>query len=309
MRPRPPQNIVASVRQRLLNLAREQGKEFQFILIRYASERLLHRLSLSKYADEFLLKGAMLFVVWRGDIHRPTLDLDLEARGERTPEYLERVFRDLCRIEDSGDGLTFNPASVQIAPMRELQRYPGFRIHLTAFLGGARIPLQIDIGYGDAVVPGPVVAEYPTLLDHASPVLKVYPMETVVAEKFQAMVLLGMVNSRMKDFYDLWVLARSFEFEGTDLSRAIRATFERRQTQIPVELPVALTPEFHEDPGKTRAWNAFLKKSRLLEAPPALSEVCEFLTGFLMPPSEAAAAGLEFGAHWAPVGPWERKAP
>jgi hypothetical protein len=177
-----------------------------------------------------------------------------------------------------------------------------------ASLGAARIPLQIDIGYGDAVIPGPVVAEYPTLLDHASPVLKVYPMETVVAEKFQAMVLLGMVNTRMKDFYDLWVLARSFEFHGADLSRALRATFERRQTRLPTEAPAALGPEFHDDPGKTRAWDGFLKKSRLMDEPPALSEVCGLLTVFLMPPTEAAAAGLGFEAHWVPAGPWEPRA-
>ncbi|HEY9422197.1 MAG TPA: nucleotidyl transferase AbiEii/AbiGii toxin family protein [Thermoanaerobaculia bacterium] len=304
MRPRPPQNIPASVRQRLLNLAREQGKELQFVLIRFASERLLYRLSLSAYSDEFLLKGAMLFVVWRDDTHRPTLDLDLEARGERTPEYLRRVFQDLCGIEDSGDGLIFDPASIRIDPMKEFQRYPGFRIHLTASLGVARIPLQIDIGYGDAIVPRPVEVQYPTLLDHAAPVLQVYPMETVVAEKFQAMVLLGMVNTRMKDFYDLWVLARSFEFRGADLSRSIHATFERRQTRLPAVTPVALGPEFHEDPGKNRAWSAFLKKSRLLEEPPALSEVCGLLSSFLIPPTKAASAGLGFEAHWVPTGPW-----
>jgi predicted nucleotidyltransferase component of viral defense system len=304
MRPRPPQNVAASVRQRLLNLPRERGEEFQFVLNRYASERLLHRLSLSPYSNEFLLKGATLFAVWKGEAHRPTLDLDLEAWGERAPEYLQRVFQDLCAIESAEDGLTFDPASLRIQAMKELQRYPGFRVHLTAFLANAKIPLQIDIGYGDAIVPGPVEVQYPTLLDHPAPVLQVYPMETVVAEKFQAMVVLGMVNTRMKDFYDLWVLARGFEFQGADLSRAIGATFERRQTPIPTEAPVAFRTEFHEDAGKVRDWKAFIRRSRLLEEPPALSDVCGFLDGFLMPPSQAALSGAAFRARWAPPGPW-----
>lgn len=304
MRPRPPQNVAASVRQRLLNLPRERGEEFQFVLNRYASERLLHRLSLSPYSNEFLLKGATLFAVWKGEAHRPTMDLDFEAWGERAPEYLQEVFTDLCAIEDADEGLRFDPDSIRVQAMKELQRYPGFRVSLTAYLATARIPLQVDIGYGDAIVPGPVEVQFPTLLDHAAPVLQAYPMETVVAEKFQAMVLLGMVNTRMKDFYDLWVLARGFEFQGADLSRAIGATFERRQTRIPLEAPVAFRPEFHEDPGKVRDWKAFLNRIRLLEEPPTLSKVCGFLDGFLMPPSQAVSSGASFEARWVPPGPW-----
>jgi hypothetical protein len=304
---RPSQNIAASIRQRLLNLAHEQGEEFQFILTRYGLERLLYRLSLSPNAEDFLLKGAMLFAAWSDQIHRPTLDLDLAGRGNSSLRYLEDVFRDLCRMDFPEDGLIFDQASVKAAVMRELQQYPGARILLTAHLSGARLPLRVDIGFGDAVVPAPVRIEYPCLLDQAAPTLNAYPQEAVIAEKFHIMVFLGMANTRMKDFYDLWWLARSFRFAGTDLIRAIQATFERRKTPIPTEKPIAFTAEFYENAGKRAAWQAFLTRNRLPYSPVPLSEACSLLDQFLSLLSRTAAARESFDTIWNPPGPWQER--
>lgn len=305
MNPRRSQNIAASIRQRLLNLAREQGEEFQFILTRYGLERLLYRLSLSPYAQDFLLKGAMLFAAWSDQIHRPTLDLDLAGKGNNSLSHLEAVFRDLCRVELPDDGLLFDPASVRVEGIRELQQYPGARILLTARLDSARLPLRVDIGFGDAIVPAAVRIEYPCLLDQPVPTLNAYSQETVIAEKFQIMVFLGMANTRMKDFYDLWVLARSFQFTGGDLSRAIGATFSRRRTRVPSEKPIALTPEFYDDAGKRAAWQAFLTRSRLVRSSAPLAETCSLLDQFLSPVSGATATDEPFTATWIPPGPWQ----
>lgn len=304
MRSRPSQNIAASIRQRLLNLAHAQGEEFQFILTRYGLERLLYRLSLSPQAEDFLLKGAMLFAAWSEQIHRPTLDLDLAGRGDRSAGYLEELFRRLCQLEIPEDGLIFDPASVRAEVMRELQQYPGVRILLTAHLAGARLPLRVDIGFGDAVVSAPITIEYPCLLDRLAPTLNTYSKETVIAEKFQIMVFLGMANTRLKDFYDLWLLARSFRFAGSDLCRSLAATFDRRQTRIPLETPIALTPEFHDDPGKRAGWQAFLTRNRLIRSPLSLAEVCSLLDRFLAAPSRAVATGQPFDRDWVPPEDW-----
>ena len=227
-----PSNRAASVRQKLLNLARERGEEFQFVLTRYAIERVLYRLSRSAHADRFVLKGAMLFELWTGQTHRSTLDVDLLSEVSNDVDRLLAVFREVVAAEVEDDGLVIDPASVRGEQIREDQHYQGVRLTATATLAGARIPLQIDIGFGDAVVPGPQQAEYPTLLDSSPPRLWVYPKETVVAEKFEAMVSLGIANSRMKDFYDLYVLSERFDFDGDLLARAIAATFARRRTAL-----------------------------------------------------------------------------
>jgi predicted nucleotidyltransferase component of viral defense system len=299
-----PQNIGASVRQRLLNLSREQREDFQFVLTRFALERLLYRLSTSKHAERFLLKGALLFSVWSQRIHRPTRDLDLEGEGDVDPESMARVFREICQ-SPSTDGLVFNPESVRATRIRDIHQLPGVRIEFFAHLAGARIPIQVDVGSGDSVIPEPSSVEYPTLLGHPAPRLKAYPQETVIAEKFQAMVLFGIVNTRIKDFYDLWMLARSFDFAGPLVSQAIRATFDRRRTSIPIEPPTALNSEFFGDGGKQKAWKSFLDKNlRSSELGIELPEICSFLEGFLMPPSRAAASGAAFEASWAAPGPW-----
>ena len=302
-----PKDVGASVRQRLLNLAREQREDFQFVLTRFALERLLYRLSISRHADRFLLKGALLFSVWSEDIYRPTRDLDLEGQGTVDPEAMASIFREICR-SPSTDGLTFDAESVQAARIRDIHQYSGVRVEFGAHLAGARIPIQVDVGFGDTVIPEPSLVEYPTLLDHPAPRLKAYPRETVIAEKFQAMVLFGIANTRIKDFYDLWVLARNFDFAGPWVAQAIRATFDRRRTSIPLEPPTALTSEFSEDRRKQKAWQSFLAKNlRENDLQIELPEVCSFLEGFLMPPSRSVASGAVFEASWTAPGPWRVK--
>lgn len=243
-------NMAASVLDRLKKLARAQGDEFQFVLTRYAIERLLYRLSQSPYRDEFVLKGAMLFRLWSDVVHRPTRDLDLLGRGDASVEYMKQVFRELALQDVEDEGLTFEAASVKGEVIKEDQEYPGVRITLHARLGQPRIDLQVDIGFGDAITPEAQVVNFPTLLGQSPPSLKAYPRETVVAEKFQAMVILGMTNSRMKDFFDLHYLAKQTAFDGIMLCNALKSTFTRRKTAIPSTAPLALTDEFSTNADK-----------------------------------------------------------
>ena len=309
MSPSQLQNVPASVRQRLLNLARRQGEDFQFVLTRFALERLLYRLSISRHGERFLLKGAMLLPVWSEEAYRPTKDLDLAVRDEISSDRISMIFRDLSLIQHPEDGLVFDADSIKVGRIREAQpeAEAGLRVQMVAALAAARIPIQVDIGFGDAVTPGATDIEYPTLLDHPVPRLKAYSRETVVAEKFQAMVHFGIANSRLKDFYDLSVLAQNFDFAGPVLAQAIRATFQHRRTQIPAEEPIALSSEFASDPGKQAAWRSFLRrisKVHKVTNLPDLSEVCILLRGFLMPPSRAVASGEPFQDVWPASGPW-----
>jgi predicted nucleotidyltransferase component of viral defense system len=301
-RTRQPTNLIASINQRLLNLAREQHEEFQFVLTRYALERLLYRLGQSEHAREFIVKGALLYSLWNGGPHRPTRDLDLLGQGSSDARRLEEIFREFCRVPVEDDALSVLTDTVCGAPIREHQEYSGLRIHILAMLGKARIPLQIDVGFGDAVTPAPSKVVFPTLLDMPAPHVFAYPRETVVAEKFQALVQLGMANTRMKDFYDLWILSQHFMCEGATLARAIRATFARRRTALPVQLPIALTTEFAVDTSKQTQWKAFLRKGKLEPATLTLSEVTDVLQQFLMQP---AWADEDSRMYWPPRGPWQ----
>lgn len=250
-----PRNLGASIRQRLLDLARKKSEVFDLVLTRYALERLLYRIGQSPWKQRFLLKGAMLFTLWYDEPYRPTRDLDLLAFGGSHPPgvvaNLIETFRALCDIPVNDDGLSFRKESVRGSEIRGENEYQGVRIQLTATLAGAVIPLQIDVAFGDAVVPAPEEVCYPTILDQPPPHVLAYPRYSVVSEKFQAMVMLGMANSRMKDFYDAWALAREFEFDGLLLSRAIAATFERRRTNLPAEIPLAFTDSFSTDHAKS----------------------------------------------------------
>ncbi len=257
-------NVAASVRQRLLNIAREQKIEFQLILTRFALERFLYRLSRSNYSKDFVLKGAMLFQVWGGASHRPTRDLDLLSFGSPDIAYLTKTITEICDQDFSDDGLLFHAESILLERIKEEDEYQGLRTTMIATLDSARIPLQIDIGFGDALIPAPINIDYPTLLDLPIPKLRAYAKETVIAEKFHAMVHRGIANSRMKDFYDIWVLATTYKFEAKTLRDAIGSTFERRDTPLPVEAPLALTAEFAEDSTKMAQWTAFIRKGKLL---------------------------------------------
>ncbi|MEW7979691.1 MAG: nucleotidyl transferase AbiEii/AbiGii toxin family protein [Candidatus Sedimenticola endophacoides] len=297
-------NLAASVRDRLLALARERGEDFQLLLTQYGLERLLYRLSQSNYRDRFILKGAMLFVLWGEQPHRATRDVDFLAFGDNSESGLEAIFRELCNVTVEDDGLTLMTDSVQVEVIRDETEYGGIRVKLFGDLAGARIPIQADIGFGDAVTPEAKEIKYPTLLGNPAPYLRAYPRETVVAEKYQALVNLGIANSRMKDFYDLWVIARDFDFDGETLSAAIRNTFSRRQTPLPEHTPSGLSAEFHEDIQKNNQWNAFLRKGALTANPPSLTEVCALLERFLLPPTLAAIDEQEFRAKWKLGGPW-----
>ena len=296
-----PRDLVASVRQRLMNLTRERAEEFQFVLTRYGLERLLYRLTRSLHAEQFVLKGAALFQLWTGQLHRSTRDLDLLGMGVPSTDRLRDIFREICTVDVDEDGVTFLVNDIHAEPIRANNDEQGIRVRIQARLGTARIPLQIDIGFGDAITPKSQVVTYPTLLDFPAPLLHAYPRETVVAEKFQAMVVLGIANSRMKDFYDIWTLSKKFRFEGQTLSDAIRATFERRQTALPSSTPLALTSEFSRDRQKATQWAAFVHKGKLVDQPPPLNEVAELLELFLLPPTLAAAKNSSWAHTWFPT--------
>lgn len=291
-------NLPASILARLLTLARQRGDDYSLLLNRFGMERLLARVSTSPYAEHFLLKGALLFALWYDTPHRPTRDADLLGFGPDDEANLIATFREVAAM-DLGDGIVFDPESVQAQAIREDNTYGGTRITLVARIGSARCALQIDVGFGDAVTPGPQTVAYPTLLDDfKAPTLRVYPVYTVIAEKYQAMVMLGQANSRMKDFFDLAVIARRTELDGATLASAIAATFSRRQTALPTERPLALTKQFSGDAAKLRQWQAFLNKNRIDAA--SLGDAVALLNDLLWPPTQVAATNSQATAIWRP---------
>jgi hypothetical protein len=296
-------NISASVRDRLLNKARAEKLDYNLLLTRYALERMLYRLSISKQRDQFLLKGALLFDLWFDVPHRPTHDADFLGFGSAEIPHIEEIFRDICRIKVE-DGIAFQPDTVKAAEIRKEANYAGARVTLLGMLDSARCPVQIDIGFGDAVVPGPDEVHYPVILvEMPEPHLHVYPRYTVVAEKLEALTSLGMLNSRMKDFFDLWILAKHSDFDGQILSRAVAATFERRRTAVPHGVPIGLSDEFINDDQKGKQWQAFLRKNALDPMP--LPTVIADLRGFLMPLLAAIAAGGSHDYPWRAGAGWQ----
>jgi predicted nucleotidyltransferase component of viral defense system len=293
-------NLPASVRQRLLNLSDSKGIAFDLLLIRYAIERLLFRLTQSDHADRFLLKGAMLFAVWTPAAHRPTRDVDLLGFGSDDLDGMKCVFQELSKINSPDDGLQFDPDSIRVEQIREDARYSGVRVHLLALLANVKIPVQVDIGYGDVVTPGPETVQFPALLDFPAPTLRAYPIYTVVSEKFEAMVSLGETNTRMKDFYDVWFLCEHFEFEKRLLNQAITGTFDRRKNDIPKPADVAaFSTAFAEL--KKPVWLSFLKRNALKS--PELAVVIERIRGFLGPVLETNSA-LSVAGKWTPQIGW-----
>lgn len=279
---RVPHNLAASVRQRLLDRARARGEDFQLLLDRYAVERFLYRLSISDVRDEFLLKGALLFTLWFNAPHRPTRDADFLGYGPRDAQTLAETVRRICAIECE-DGIAYDPDSIKVVEIRENATYQGLRVTLRAELDKARCMVQLDMGYGDAVTPGPVEITYPGLLDDLpAPNLRAYPRETVFAEKLEAIAQLGIANSRMKDYFDLWALAREGAMDIHELGEAIAATFTRRGTPLPAPMPTGLTAAFSENTQKQQQWNAFVARNRL--DAPALDAVVEALAAFVQEP-------------------------
>jgi predicted nucleotidyltransferase component of viral defense system len=265
--------MAASVRQRLLNVRDATGTDYNALLTQYAIERFLYRLAQSELSDQFVLKGAMLFRVWSGELHRPTKDLDLLGHGDPTPRAVADAIRRVIATPVADDGLTFDSATVNAREIREEQEYGGIRVRLVALLGNARIPMQIDVGFGDAITPGAEVRSYPTLLDMEAPTLRMYPPETVVAEKVEAAVRLGMTNSRMKDYYDLLVLLRDDDLTEENLAAAMAATFRRRQTPIPTDVPSGLSDEFGMDERARRLWTEFRRRMEIHDAPADLADL------------------------------------
>jgi predicted nucleotidyltransferase component of viral defense system len=297
-----PTNVAASVHARLRNVARKKGENFNLLLIRHALERFLYRLSRSKYHDQFVLKGAFLFVAWENAAERPTRDLDLLAFGDPDITRLEQVFREVCTAKVEPDGLVFDPATVLGAEIREGAIYDGVRMKFVAHLGNARTRMQVDVGFGDAVVPPADLLQYPTILDQDAPQVLGYPPEAVIAEKFHAMVTRGVANSRLKDYCDVWRIGRAFQLELPRVAAALAATFERRATSIPTEEPEGLTREY-ADQWKDN-WARLSDRFDLDDDLPPLEEVIREIRGFLMPACRAAAEGHPRKLIWNPADGW-----
>lgn len=299
-----PTNIGASVRARLLKLAKERGDDFQLLLSRYVNERLLHRLSVSDHSSQFILKGAALFTLWTGRAHRATRDLDLLGFGASTEARLRAVFEEVLRVGVEDDGVVFDAGSMEVGPIREDQDYGGLRVLFRATVATAVVRVQVDVGFGDAITPGPELVEFPGLLGFPAATLRAYPRATAVAEKVEALVKLGLANSRMKDFFDIVVMARMFPFDGAELARAIRSTFERRGTALPNGLPIGLTEEFAVDKMKLTQWTGFVRRAGAAIEMKDLASVVREARDFLVEPLAAAGAGELWGSRWEPPGPW-----
>jgi hypothetical protein len=274
-------NLAASIHQRLLNLARSENRPLNELLQYFAIERFLYRLGQTKYRQVFVLKGAQMLRVWNAPAARPTMDIDLLGKVENNLENLEEIVRECCLV-DVDDSVIFDAASVKAETIRKDGEYQGIRVLARGLLGTIRLNLQIDVGFGDTVIPAPVEIELPQLLDLGKPVLLGYTPESAIAEKFQAMVALDMVNTRMKDFYDIWLLSTTLDLDNEVLAAAIRETFKRRHTALPSDTPTALTQAFTADETKKRQWQAFLRKNRLDESI-GLDNVAEAISRFLLP--------------------------
>ena len=302
--PRTVKDIGASVRARLLAISKEKGQNFDLVLTHYAIERLLYRLAQSRYADRFVLKGAMLLMTWFNEPFRGTRDLDLLGYGDPAPEAVLAVFREVLGLEQP-DGVVFDTGTVRVNDIRQANEYGGLRIRATADIAGARIAINVDVGFGDATDPPAEWLDYPVLLDMPAPRLRGYARETVVAEKFQAIVNLGLTNSRMKDYYDLWVISQTFEIERSRLSQAISATFARRGTTIPDGVPDGLSLVFAKNPLKQRQWESF--KQDLNADPGSLDGVVGALADFLLPAAAIARSGNEPGRNTPPTDSSDRE--
>jgi hypothetical protein len=301
---KPISNMAASVRQRLLNKTKQTKRPFVELLHYYAMERFLYRLSSSKHSDKFILKGALLFAVWDVPASRATMDIDLLGKVKNDLAGIAAVVREICSQSVEDDGIRFDPSTVTTDRIVVDADYKGVRAKFMGFLEKSRIPMQIDIGFGDPVLPGPVSLDYPTILDFPAPQLKGYRRENSIAEKFEAMCTRGIKNSRMKDFYDIWLLSRRFDFDGSDLSKAIESTFKSRHLKIPSD-PLALGTTFSDDKSRIAYWKGFLQKIKITSAPQDLKTVVKVLKRFLGPVAETLAAGKPFQGKWKAPGPWK----
>jgi hypothetical protein len=299
-------DVAASVRARLLGQAKRAQAEFELFLVRFACERFLYRLGASALRERCVLKGAGLLMLWMPDPYRATRDVDLLASGSNDEASVRKLVTSICTVPCPDDGLMFDLDSLDISPIRADEEYQGQRVVLQVLLGTARIRLQVDIGFGDAVTPDPEEAEYPTLLPNLpAPRLRAYRRETTIAEKFEAAVTLGRRNSRMKDFHDLWALSSAFVFEGRVLRQAVAATFERRRTVWEAEPPDVLMELFYEDPELQARWHSYLRAAAFRDAPPAsFVAVGERVRAFLGPVRDSIVKERALTTQWQAGGPW-----
>jgi len=292
-----------SIRRRIASELRSRDEDPSLGLQRYAVERFLYRLGRSAHRQRFVLKGATLFAIW-GTTYRPTRDIDFTAYGSSDPPDVIKAFREICNTPDDVDQLLFDTEAITANPIRDGSEYDGLRIKIRARLGNSDIPLQVDVGFGNAIVPGPEEQEYRTILGDPPPRILAYPPESVVAEKLHAMVTLGERNSRYKDFYDLYAMAGAFTFERSTLAEAVRATFDRRATPVQAALPAALAAPFYFDEGRAVQWRAYVTRSRLMDAPADFIQVGDRLTAFLQPVWADLSSNSAPGGDWPAGGPW-----
>ena len=304
MKKRQVKDMATSVHQQLLNKSRQTGRPFNELLQYYAMERFLYRLSRSAYAKRFILKDALMLTVWKAPVSRPTRDMDFLGRIDNDIGAIAEAVSDVCSTEVEPDGLEFNQDTIEAERIAEDADYEGVRVLFQGNLGNARISMQFDVGFGDMVVPRPTKFQYPTIIEMPSPALTGYSMESTIAEKFEAMVKLGALNSRMKDFFDISLLSQLFEFSGKTLASAISATFETRDTDISLYSSV-FSGDLVADKSTATQWRAFLRRTAIERAPSEFSTVVEQISVFLEPPAETVANGTAFRKSWKPGGPWK----
>ena len=297
-----PKNIAASIRQRLLNRAKMDHRPFNELLQYYSMERFLYRMSQSTNADRFILKGALMLRVWQSPEIRPTMDIDMLGKTKNEETSIMNQIREIISVDVEPDGLKFDANSIRAERITKDADYEGIRIHFKGWLDTARINMQIDIGFGDVIYPGPEEADMPTILDSPTPRLLCYSRESAIAEKFETMVKLGSLNSRMKDFYDIWLLSRQFHFHGDKLSQAVRLTFKQRGTSLS-ENVVAFSSGFASD--KQIQWNAFYKKLNQNDLPESFIEIAKTVKTFLTPIVQSIILDKVPPIHWQAPGPWE----
>jgi hypothetical protein len=297
-------NLGASVTARLLNQARASGDDYQTLLVAYAFERFLYRLGISPLRDRFLLKGAMLLRLWSDQPYRATRDLDLLRRGDGSLEAIAADLRAISSVPAPPDGVEFDGENIRVEAIRAEDEYGGVRAKLPASCSQARLVLQIDVGIGDSIWPKPRRQSYPTLLDSPAPDMLAYPREAVVAEKLEALVVLGDRNSRIKDFFDLHHLAASFEFDRVTLAEAVRRTFERRGTPIPDQDPLGLTPAYWSNPSRPAQVSAFARRAGLAVPDNPSRQLGDLLGSFLLPVLGDLKEGTSREGTWPPGGPW-----
>lgn len=300
----PPHNAAASARDRLLQRAKKESRPFDEVLTYYAIERFLFRLAQTSHVERLVLKGALMLPMWGFSLARATRDIDMLGTTTMTSDEVGAMVRECMQVGVEPDGLEFLPGSIQLSEIRKEERYGGVRATFEARMERTKIHLQLDIGFGDVITPAAIEISYPTLLDQPAPTLSGYPAVTAIAEKLEAIVDLGLGNSRLKDYFDLWRLAGALELDAATLTRAVASTFRRRGTALPAVTPAGLTPAFGGDPTKQRQWSAFIRRIRISDAP-TLATVVEQIAAFLQPVLEAAARSEPWPARWQAGGPWK----